>query len=287
MIQKRYIIFSIILGLIMVPAFLFTQSYAQTAEDSSLEQLSPEELQLLEETIKNVQESASINQYAPSGNDFQLDVVWGANTLTPYDYPGKALPGALSQMTFYAVADTPNPQDLVYTWLIDDASASNSEGPEQVGRGRDIFNFITFQIPQYTHRMRVVAQDPKTEKSATVALEIQTVMPEAYFYLEKNNSYGQAESNIIKLSQNSENNMMVRVFNMNSLNINSVDFKWSLNNTAKENSGTLPEIIPLNVQEGIPVGSQANLKLEVVNKRDKSGDLSQKAVTRASIYITK
>jgi len=282
--RKTYIIFAVIIGLVITPALLFAQT--DNSEDGSLEQITPEEMQMLEDTLQNIQQGASVNQYAAPGNDFQLDVVWSANTFIPYDYPGKALPGALSGITFYAIANVANPQELVYTWLVDDASSSR-DGPDQTGLGRSTFNYVTFQIPQFTHKMRVMAQDPKTEKSAAISIELKTAMPEAYFYLENNRIYSKAETNIIKLSQNSEKNMMVRIFNINAQNINNINFKWYVNNILKDNTEIYPEIIPLRVAAGIPIGSQTNLKLEAANKRDKSDDLSQKAVTRASVYIAK
>src|SRR3989344_7919321 len=110
-------------------ASLLVLSSATAQEDTSgLEQISPQDLEQLQGIIKYLEESPASQQSPTSGNDFQLDIIWKAHTLTPYDYRGKALPSGLSWVTVQALANTPNPERLTYTWVVDDSS-STRDGP--------------------------------------------------------------------------------------------------------------------------------------------------------------
>lgn len=212
---------------------------------------------------------APLQLSAPSeGNDFNLDVVWKANTFLPYDYQGKALPSALSSISFYAIADTANPDGLVYTWLIDDIS-SNKEGPELQGIGKSTFNWFTFQVPEFTHELRVYAQDRQGHKGSA-ALEIKTVKPEAYLYIENNNNYNNSVFDSLKFSPGQTASLLVRPFYFNLFNLDGLDFLWRLNGKANENSSTRKDILPLNIDKDALTGAYSNLRLELKNNKQKN-----------------
>lgn len=275
--MKRDIYVLILIAALLVPTPIFSQN-------ADLEQVSPEELRQLERVFQSLEEAPSQAQTVSAGNDFNLDLVWKTNTLVPYDYPGKALPGILSAVNIYALADVPKPQNLTYTWIVDDAS-SNREGPDQVGRGKSSFLLITYQIPQFTHELRVTATDEATGQSASAGLEIKTVLPEVYLYTQNNDVFNNLAANVIDLLAGAESGLMARVFNFNTRKLNDLDFKWFFNNQEKD-AGARTEILPINVSERSPAGSQADLKLEILPK-NKRANIHERATIRTTINIIK
>lgn len=260
-------IFIILIGVLILPNLLWA---ATTAEDATgLEQISPEELQQLQDLIRSFEENPTTSQAPSTGNDFQLDIVWKAYTLTPFDYPGKALPGALSQVVFYALASVPNPEKLTYSWIIDDSS-STKDGPELAGRGQDRFSLVTFQIPEFTHELRVMATNETTGQSASAAIQLKNQKPEVNFYLAYNNNYNNLSPDTITFSPGEESSLMARPFYFNTLTLNNLDFEWLLDNQPQEIQGSRMDILPIKITERTASGTYTNLKLELKNKKAKN-----------------
>lgn len=276
--MKKDLYILILIAVLLTPVYVFSQN-------TDLEQISPEKLRQLEKVVQSLEETPSQAQTVSAGNDFNLDLIWKTNTLVPYDYPGKALPGILSAVNIYALADVSNPQNLTYTWIVDDAS-SNREGPDQVGRGKYSFLLITYQIPEFTHELRVTATDETTGKSASAGLEIKTVLPEVYLYTRNNSIFNNLAASTIDLLAGAESGLMARVFNFNTRGLNDLDFKWFFNNKEEMNTGVRTEILPINVSERSPAGSQANLKLEILPK-NKRANIHERATIRTTINVIK
>ena len=216
--------------------------------------------------------------------DFNLDIVWKAYTLTPYDYPGKALPSTFSQVLFYALADVPHPEKLTYTWIMDDSS-STRDGPELSGVGKDRFALVTFQIPEFTHQLRLIVRDENTGKSASTAVELNTVQPEADLYLENNNNFNSLAADTINFAPGANSSLMARLFYFNALSPDSLDFKWYLNDAAQDITSARKEIIPLNITDRIPAGSQVRQRLDITNPKTKN-DVFQRASVKSNIFVT-
>ncbi|MEK7565217.1 MAG: hypothetical protein AAB501_03210 [Patescibacteria group bacterium] len=257
--KYKKIFYIFIISTFIVPNFSLAQESLNQASDSEVGQAE----NLINQTVET-----AFKEDVSQGNDFNLDVVWKANTLLPYDYKGKALPSSLSSITFYAIADTPNPDGLVYTWLIDDIS-SNKEGPELQGRGKSTFNWFTFQTPQFTHELRVFAQDAAGHKGSA-SLNIKTVAPEAYFYIINNNIFNNSVFDSLKLKPSNGTSLLVRPFYFNLSNLDGLDFLWKLDGKADKNSGTRKDILPLNISASALPGAYSNLRLELKNNKQKN-----------------
>ncbi|MEK7629258.1 MAG: hypothetical protein AAB394_01905 [Patescibacteria group bacterium] len=257
--KYKKIFYIFIISTFIVPNFSLAQESLNQASDSEVGQAE----NLINQTVET-----AFKEDVSQGNDFNLDVVWKANTLLPYDYKGKALPSSLSSITFYAIADTPNPDGLVYTWLIDDIS-SNKEGPELQGRGKSTFNWFTFQTPQFTHELRVFAQDAAGHKGSA-SLNIKTVAPEAYFYIINNNIFNNSVFDSLKLKPGNGTSLLVRPFYFNLSNLDGLDFLWKLDGKADKNSGTRKDILPLNISSSALPGAYSNLRLELKNNKQKN-----------------
>lgn len=263
-----------------------TQSSTQQNQSDPTETTNPdassavslEQLQQLFKSFESID-----NKGGSAGNDFDLDLVWKTNTLVPFDYPGKALPGTLSGITIYALANVPNPEKLEYNWIVDDAS-SYREGPDQLGIGQSVFNWATFIVPGFTHKIRVTAKDPVSEKSASAALTFKTQKPQIYTYFKNNDNFNNLAPKTLNLSADQETSLLIRPFYFNALSINDFDFKWYLNSRLVQENNAQPDILPIHIAKDMPAGAQTNLRLEVVNKRQKQ-NINEQVSLRKDIEV--
>lgn len=271
-----------ILLLVIVPFLSSAQLDDNSADQGSLEQVSPAELQQLQDVIQSLGDG-TLYQTPGEGQGFNLDLLWKANTLVPYDYPGKALPTASSVITIYALADVPAPERLTYSWIVEDAS-SYREGPDLIGRGQDVFTWFTFIIPNYEHRIKVTAEDALTGASASVRLTLKTVRPEVRLYRANNNSYNNLSPRDLDLAPGQETSLLTRAFYFNTLTLNDLDLGWYLDNQPADDIRSRPEIMPIKISERTPPGRQIDLRLDVKHKKIKN-DINQRAAARVDIQI--
>lgn len=272
--------------ILLIFLFGFFVSKKVLAQDNPLlpsntDQVSQDTLNQLDNAIQTL-ESTPLQSQTSARNSFNLDIAWKTDTLVPYDYAGKALPSTFSRLIIYALADYPRPESLTYTWVIDDAS-SNRDGPEQKSVGGDTFSFFSYQVPEFTHTIRVTAFDELTGISASATVNIKTQKNESYFYLNRNNTYNVRTKEEIKLVPGDDRLLLVRPFYFNADKINDLNFVWRLDNKPIDNNNSKPEILPLHLGENSPEGARAQLKLEVTNKLSLK-NFNEKSTTRA--YIT-
>ncbi|MBI4119105.1 MAG: hypothetical protein HY452_02485 [Parcubacteria group bacterium] len=253
----KIFIVSIIITLVGSVSFSSAQEYLEQASQADLDQI--------ESAINAITETAFRQSVVETGNDFNLDIIWKANTILPYDYSGKALPSPLSFITLYALADAPNPERLIYTWLVDDIS-SNKDGPELQGRGKSVFSVTAFQTPEFTHEIRVFVQDDQGRRGSAT-LEIKTVSPETYFYIFHNDNYNNLSPDVLRFSPNRESSLMVRPFYFNTSNPANLEYDWRFDGRKEANSSPRPEILPINIGSNLVPGMSANLRLELKNKK--------------------
>lgn len=249
----------------------------ETASQDASIAVSLEQLQQLFKSFETIDQSNSAN------NSFELDLVWKTNTLVPFDYPGKALPGTLSGITIYALANVPNPEKLEYNWIVEDAS-SYREGPDQLGIGQNIFNWATFIVPGFTHKIKVTAKDPVSERSASAALAFKTQRPQVYAYFKNNDNFNNLAPKTLNLSADQEASLLIRPFYFNVLSINDFDFKWYLDSKLVQENNAQPDILPIHIAKDMPAGAQTNLRLEVINKRQKQ-NINEQVSLRKDIEV--
>lgn len=222
---------------------------------------------------------------AANGGNFDLDLVWSAKTLVPYDYPGKALPTALSRIEVYAIANVPNPKSMTYTWVIDDISSTH-EGPELSAVGADKFTFFAYGMTDFEHELRVTVFDALTGINSSASLNLKTVNPESILYHNSGNGYSNIVPRSFNIRSGGETSFMVRNFYYNTPNINGLDFKWYTNNKPTENTSARPDVIPVNITGRTQAGTEIPLRLEVTNKRMTNSVFDQSTV-RTTLFITK
>lgn len=222
---------------------------------------------------------------AANGGNFDLDLVWSAKTLVPYDYPGKALPTALSRIEVYAIANVPNPKSMTYTWVIDDISSTH-EGPELSAVGADKFTFFAYGMTDFEHELRVTVFDAITGINASASLDLKMVSPETILYYNSENGYSDIVPKSFNIRSGGETSFMVRNFYYNTPNINGLDFKWYMNNKPAENSNARADIIPINISSRTQAGAEIPIRLEISNKRMTNSVFDQ-STARTTLFITK
>lgn len=263
--------------ILLATTFSYFAAAQDNTTDSSLEQLSEEELQELESQLESIISPPSTMSDATTKNDFQVDLVWKTNTYVPPDYDGKALPAVGTSVKVHAIAHTKNPEKLKYIWVIEDTSSYGKEGPNLSGTGKDTFGFITQRIPEFKHELKVVVQDLEANKEATVRIDIQTVLPETNLYILNNENYNNLAPLTLRFRKTDESGLMAKAFYLNSENINNIDFIWKLNGTEQENEGSRPYIIPITIASRTSIGAYFRLESQITNKK-----MSQNIYERAS-----
>jgi len=127
--------------------------------------------------------------------DFNLDIqpnitlvdfylIWSADTYTPYEYQGRALPSPGSKITVEAivaaVGDTTN---LKYSWFIENIFQSSKSG-----YGRTSFSFYATQRPNGYQTIKVQVFNEDRSIFDEISIEIPIVQPEVVIHPCQNNS---------------------------------------------------------------------------------------------------
>ncbi|MBU4284877.1 hypothetical protein KKF60_03295 [Patescibacteria group bacterium] len=126
---------------------------------------------------------------ADSASDVRInkfELIWSADTYTPYNYQGRNLPTIGSKVIIDVVIDTSggNPLNLKYSWFLEDIFQQSKSG-----YGKDSFYFYVQQRPGAYHTVRLqIFNDDRTvfeEKS----IQIPIAEPEIIFYSSNGNSH--------------------------------------------------------------------------------------------------
>ncbi|HUT96148.1 MAG TPA: hypothetical protein VMW82_01100 [Candidatus Paceibacterota bacterium] len=126
---------------------------------------------------------------ADSASDVRInkfELVWSADTYTPYNYQGRNLPIVGSKVIISPIisASGGDAKSLKYSWFLEDIFQQNKSG-----YGKDSFYFYVQQGPGAYHTVRLqIFNDDRTvfeEKS----IQIPIAEPEIIFYSSNGNSH--------------------------------------------------------------------------------------------------
>lgn len=126
---------------------------------------------------------------ADSASDVRInkfELIWSADTYTPYNYQGRNLPIIGSKVTVNPIisASGGDAKSLKYSWFLEDIFQQNKSG-----YGKDSFYFYVQQRPGAYHTVRLqIFNDDRTvfeEKS----IQIPIAEPEIIFYSSNGNSH--------------------------------------------------------------------------------------------------
>jgi len=123
---------------------------------------------------------------APNITVNKFDLIWSADTYTPFDYIGRALPTRGSQVTVDAVVKISNgdAKSLKYSWFLEDIFQQNKSG-----YGKTSFSFYVQQFPGMYHTVRLQIFNEDRTVFEEKSIKIPVTQPELIIYSTKGNTY--------------------------------------------------------------------------------------------------
>jgi len=198
-----------------------------------------------------------------------VDLLWQAETYTPFWYQGKALPSSESRVKMVAIAyilknnsQPYRPEELIFTWYKDGKIMSQSSGA-----GRDSFTFISGKI---------LAQDRIKVKVSTInnltTAEKETVVrirePQVLVYFD-NPLTGPVTNQSLSARATAPNPLFTLLaepffFSLADLADNQIEFDWRVNDQSLTSRSGNPRAINFRVGS---IDGQGLVKLNISNKR--------------------
>jgi len=115
-----------------------------------------------------------------------IDLIWSADTYTPYEYQGRALPSQGSGVTVEAIVNSVSgdPNGLKYSWFLDNIFQKNKSG-----YAKDTFNFNVNHGTgaHYTIKVQIFNDDRSVFQERTIKIPI--VGPELIIYPSNGNAH--------------------------------------------------------------------------------------------------
>jgi len=116
----------------------------------------------------------------------KFDIIWSADTYTPYNYQGRNLPVPGSKLIVNAIinASGGSAKDLKYSWFLEDIFQQNKSG-----YGKDSFYFYVQQRPGAYHTVRLQIFNEDRTIFEEKSIQIPITSPEIVFYSSNGNSH--------------------------------------------------------------------------------------------------
>jgi len=171
-----------------------------------------------------------------------VDLLWTAETYTPFYYKGRALPTINSKIKFTAIPHFSNNNNLVYKW-----SSGSQEFPSVSGLEKSSFTYLTGNFSgQNAVTVKVESLDGKSVALATA--NIPNINSEVILY-EEDPLYGVLYNR--SLGNNFElkkDRIVIRAepFYFSSKDLEGIIYKWFMNdNPIKSSTPELPNVLSL------------------------------------------
>lgn len=208
---------------------------------------------------------------AHASDDLKVSLTWQTNTLTPENYQGRPLPIRGSTITVFAFPAMYNSSNLIFDWYLDRTYMRYSSG-----KGKDTFVFTATKWSGAEHNIRVKISDEKKTVSGYASMSIEIQKPELHVF--KNGKY----ENDYTVNSGSSNAFLAVPYFFNLLSMESLTYKWYINNQEVENTGSLssPEKFTLDIAQN---SRSAKYRISAVaqNKRN----LIEKAVCEFKVLV--
>jgi hypothetical protein len=197
----------------------------------------------------------------------RFDLIWSADTYTPFDYQGRNLPTIGSKIIVDAVisASSGNIKSLKYSWFLEDIFQKSKSG-----YGKDSFYFYVQQRPGGYHTVRVqVFNDDRTifeEKT----IKIPVTEPEIVVYSLGNNSHfsNQANKNSIDVF-NDKLSLIVKPYFFSINKLTDLTFKWTLGSQEPIISSDYDaSVLDLTIANANKYEAESNLWIDVSNPQE-------------------
>ncbi len=157
-------------------------------------------------------------------NITKFDLNWSADTYTPYEYQGRALPSQGSKVFIEAVIEISGSDinDLKYSWFLDDIFQGTKSG-----YGKDGFYFYVNQRPgnYQTVRLQIFNEDRSIFEEKSVKIPI--VVPELVIHFSNGNSYFSDQASKISLVSADKNSSFVaKPYFFSIKKLTDLEFEW-------------------------------------------------------------
>ncbi len=206
------------------------------------------------------QEGKKITENSAVVNAFDVSLTWSADTYTPPEYEGKALPTRGSLVTVVALPQIPNysKEDLIYTWYVN--------GESQLRRARGAYEF-SFRVTRSVDNVFVMVDVKNLSGSISLreAVNIPVVRPSVEVYYTDNLDSKFKYSFTVPLKRGNELFLIAKPYNFKIDKIADLSFIWKYLKRQNPVSLDKPFLLKIYADKNSGKGSR-DLELEVLNK---------------------
>ena len=201
-----------------------------------------------------------ITENAVLVSSYNVSLVWSAETYTPPEYEGKALPSRGSRVSVTAIPDIKDYEadELLYTWHL------YAESKVRGVLGEDEFSFL---ITKSVDSIPVFVEVTNLSRSIVVnqAILIPVVRPSVVIYHKKSERTSEIATKKVAITPGESVDIVAKPFNFRASKIADLNFLWEFIGQKAEGERGNPNILTLSIPENSGFGSE-NLKLQTTNK---------------------
>ena len=206
-----------------------------------------------------------------NAEDINISLTWQTSTLVPKNYQGRSLPIRGSVISVFAFPAKYNSGSLIFDWYLDKTYMKYSSG-----LGKDIFSFTATEWPGYEHDIKVKISNSQDTVSGYASISIEVQKPEIYVFK------GHEHDNEYIANPGSSNTFSAQAYFFNISNLDSLTYKWYINNEQIKNTGALsnPERFTLDIASG-----SRSSKYKISSVAQNKHNLIEKAVQEFKVIV--
>jgi hypothetical protein len=202
----------------------------------------------------------------------RFDLIWSADTYTPFGYEGRNLPTIGSEVRVDTIinASGGNAKSLKYSWFLEDIFQQNKSG-----YGKDSFSFYIQQMPGEYQTIRVQAFNDDRTIFEEKTIQIPVAKPELIVYPSKGNSHfsNQASGNYLNIL-GEKISLIVKPYFFSIKKLTDLTFEWGLAGQQPISSSDYDASI-LNLTVRNASGTNNNLYIGVINPGEERQNMSK------------
>jgi len=206
-----------------------------------------------------------------------FDLIWSADTYTPYEYQGRALASQGSEVTVEAIVNISggDPNSLKYSWFLDNIFQRTKSG-----YGEDSFYFYVLQYSGAYHiiKLQIFNEDRSVFEEKTIKIPV--VEPEVIVYPSNGNGHfsDQSSKTSFVLAEK-EFSFIAKPFFFSVKELTGLSFEWHFPGQEPIISSDYDaNVLALTVsgKEGFEEILENNFWISVTNKTDPRQKVSQR-----------
>ena len=204
-----------------------------------------------------------------------FDIIWSADTYTPIDYVGRALPVRGSKITVEAIVTIlfGNTQNLKYSWFLDDVFQQSKSG-----YGKTSSYFYAYKGPGAKHVVRLQIFNEDRTIFEEKSIQIPITEPELVIYSSNGNSFfSKQASKISTITSNKTFSFVAKPYFFSINKLTDLVFEWTLEGQSPIRSSDYnASVLDLNItNKNTNEASKQNLLVNVKNSQAKEQGASK------------